>query len=96
MNILLSVPVIPTGLSGIPVNPSIGVVVLTVLLLCSFLGLVIYREIKKRRTKTNERCRKDYGKSPIDFEHRCCFKEQIEKIGKGTNDGSGEEVEVKM
>ena len=42
------------------------------------------------------RYRDDYGAHPNDFEHRCCFKDQIERIGEGTQEGSGEEVKVKM
>lgn len=33
---------------------------------------------------------------PIDFEHRCCFRHQIVDIGRGTQYGDGEEVEVEM
>jgi len=42
------------------------------------------------------RTRSDFGQHPADFEHICCFVEQIEHIGKGTKYGNGEEVIVKM
>lgn len=38
----------------------------------------------------------DFGKNPLDFEHSCCFREQIEDIGKGTKNGNGEIVRVAM
>lgn len=34
--------------------------------------------------------------SHLDFEHRCCFRHQIVGIGRGTQQGDGEEVEVDM
>jgi hypothetical protein len=51
---------------------------------------------KKEEKMTPKRSRDDYGKHPNDFEHKCCFKEQIIKIGEGTKDGSGEELTIKM
>lgn len=42
------------------------------------------------------RCSADFGEHPNDFEHRCCFIEQIAHIGEGTKYGTGEEVKVKM
>src|SRR5574344_2083003 len=42
------------------------------------------------------RCSVDFGKHLNDFEHRCCFREQIDHIGEGTKYGNGEEVKVKM
>lgn len=38
----------------------------------------------------------DFGTHPNDFEHRCCFIDQIKNIGKGIKHGNGEEVEVPM
>jgi len=40
--------------------------------------------------------RKKTDTSHLDFEHRCCFRDQIVNIGRGTRDGDGEEVEVDM
>jgi hypothetical protein len=42
------------------------------------------------------RCSTDFSEHPNDFEHKCCFKDQIEEIGRGTKYGSGELVEVDM
>ena len=33
---------------------------------------------------------------PLDFEHRCCFREQVVNIGRGLQQGQGEEVVVPM
>ena len=98
MNVLLSVPVIPSGLSGDPANPSIGGIIITVIILCLFIGLVIYHETKNRKRKTEipKRFRDDYGKHPYDFTQSCKFREQIIEIGEGTKNGDGEEVMVKM
>jgi len=43
-----------------------------------------------------KRYRHDYGAHSSDFEHQCCFRDQIEHIGEGTREGDGEEVKVKM
>ncbi len=47
----------------------------------------MYGLFKRKRVTSHARKRSEYGNSPLDFERRCCFKEQIEHIGKGTKDG---------
>lgn len=54
------------------------------------------RIAKKQEKKGDDRKRDDFGLHPNDFEHRCCFKHQIYKIGRGTKAGGGELVEVDM
>lgn len=50
----------------------------------------------KLLNRKKERTEKDFGKHKNDFEHRCKFRDQILKIGRGTKHGDGEEVEVDM
>lgn len=45
---------------------------------------------------SKERNSDDFGSHPNDFEHRCCFRDQIVSIGSGTKHGDGEEVTVAM
>jgi hypothetical protein len=52
--------------------------------------------MRKLLNRTKARTRDDYGKHPNDFEHRCCFREQIKDIAEGTEYGTGETVLVKM
>lgn len=52
--------------------------------------------MKLFRRKPKERTRDNYGDHPNDFEHTCAFPDQIRNIGRGTKNGSGEEVEVDM
>lgn len=47
-------------------------------------------------SKPKQRARHDFGKHQNDFEHGCCFRDQIKHIGEGTQYGDGEEVRVKM
>lgn len=51
--------------------------------------------LKKPKLQIVRNC-DDFGKHQNDFEKRCCFRDQIEHIGVGTEYGSGEEVKVKM
>ena len=44
----------------------------------------------------NKRKESDFGNHPLDFEHKCCFREQIIDIGEGTKYGDGEIILVKM
>ena len=50
----------------------------------------------KNHKKLNIRLESDFGNHPLDFQHKCCFKEQILHIGEGTMYGHGELVKVKM
>jgi hypothetical protein len=43
-----------------------------------------------------ERSRESFGNHPNDFEHTCCFRHQIENIGDGIRNGSGEIITVDM
>lgn len=48
------------------------------------------------KRKPKERTAADFGKHPNDFEHRCCFREQVVGIGRGIKYGNGELVDVDM
>jgi hypothetical protein len=45
----LSVPIIPTGLSGDPTHPSLGGVIGVIIVLLLYIGLIIYH--KKNKSK---------------------------------------------
>lgn len=61
-----------------------------------FEKLKLIKPRQSHLSQTNVRRSADFGKHPNDFEHRCCFREQIDHIGEGTKYGNGEEVNVKM
>lgn len=43
-----------------------------------------------------ERKESSFGNHPLDFEHKCCFREQIIAIGEGTKWGDGGIIKAKM